>query len=73
MKKAHVRALTLKLKTVLEPYSYLAANPGKDMRAQLIDAFNVWLQVPTEFIEVVKQVVGQLHTASLLYVLPFQT
>lgn len=38
------------------------------MRAQLIDAFNVWLQVPAESIEVVKQVVGMLHTASLLCV-----
>ncbi|CAD6568039.1 MAG: geranylgeranyl pyrophosphate synthetase [Cyphobasidiales sp. Tagirdzhanova-0007] len=52
--------------TLLEPYSYLAATPGKDMRAQLIDAFNVWLKVPRESIEIVKQVVGQLHTASLL-------
>ena len=36
------------------------------MRAQLIDAFNVWLQVPERSIEVVKQIVAQLHTASLL-------
>lgn len=52
--------------TVLEPFSYLAATPGKDMRAQLIDAFNVWLRVPERSIEVVKQIVAQLHTASLL-------
>lgn len=56
------------LQTILEPFTYLAATPGKDMRSQLIDAFNVWLNVPLECIEIVKQVVGQLHTASLLYV-----
>lgn len=52
--------------TILEPFSYLVAVPGKDMRALLIDAFNVWLKVPPESIEIVKKVVGQLHTASLL-------
>lgn len=52
--------------TLLEPFTYLTATPGKDMRAQLIDAFNVWLNVPSESIGIVKQVVGQLHTASLL-------
>merc|ERR1712093_721422 len=52
--------------TLVEPFTYLTATPGKDMRAQLIDAFNVWLNVPSESLVVVKQVVGQLHTASLL-------
>ena len=38
------------------------------MRSRLVDAFNVWLQVPPESLEIVKQVVGMLHTASLLWV-----
>lgn len=36
------------------------------MRAQLIEAFNVWLQVPMESIQIIQQVVAQLHNASLL-------
>lgn len=51
---------------LLEPYRYLAEQPGKDIRGALIDAFNIWLQVPSEALEVIKTIVQQLHTASLL-------
>ncbi len=55
-----------KEKILLGPYEYLIAHPGKDIRSQLIAAFNEWLEVPTESLEVITQVVGMLHTASLL-------
>lgn len=32
----------------------------------LIDAFNLWLQVPPEPLVAVKRIVRMLHTASLL-------
>jgi geranylgeranyl diphosphate synthase type 3 len=48
------------------PYEYLFAQPGKDIRSQLIAAFNEWLEVPAESLEVITKVVGMLHTASLL-------
>ncbi|KAH9819466.1 isoprenoid synthase domain-containing protein [Melampsora americana] len=32
----------------------------------MIDAFNHWLQIPRPALEIVKKIVGQLHTASLL-------
>lgn len=48
------------------PYDYLQAHPGKDIRRQLIEAFNCWLQVPAESLEIITRVVGMLHTASLL-------
>ena len=48
------------------PYEYLMAQPGKNIRSQLIAAFNEWLEVPLESLEVIKNVVGMLHTASLL-------
>jgi geranylgeranyl diphosphate synthase type 3 len=48
------------------PYQYLFAHPGKDIRAQLIAAFNEWLDVPDSSLEVITRVVGMLHTASLL-------
>ncbi|TVY86897.1 Geranylgeranyl pyrophosphate synthase [Lachnellula willkommii] len=51
---------------LMGPYEYLMAQPGKNIRSQLIAAFNEWLEVPPESLEVIKKVVGMLHTASLL-------
>jgi geranylgeranyl diphosphate synthase type 3 len=55
-----------KEKILFGPYDYLFAHPGKDIRAQLIAAFNEWLDVPAPSLEVITKVVGMLHTASLL-------
>lgn len=51
---------------VLEPFTYLLENPGKDIRSVLIRAFNDWLRVPEDLLQVVLQSVEMLHTASLL-------
>lgn len=51
---------------ILEPYTYLDANPGKEVRTKLIEAFNVWLQVPARKLDAICNVVRMLHTASLL-------
>lgn len=51
---------------LLGPFDYLFGHPGKDIRAQLIAAFNAWLKVPEESLAVITKVVGMLHTASLL-------
>lgn len=48
------------------PYTYLESHPGKDIRSQLISAFNEWLQVPASSLAVITRVVALLHTASLL-------
>jgi hypothetical protein len=53
-------------KVLLRPYQYLASRPGKEMRSQMIDAFNIWLKVPEEKIGVIHKVIGMLHTSSLL-------
>lgn len=55
-----------KEKILLGPYDYLYGHPGKDIRSQLIAAFNKWLNVPAESLEIITKVVGMLHTASLL-------
>ncbi|OCL05463.1 terpenoid synthase [Glonium stellatum] len=55
-----------KEKILLGPYEYLYGHPGKDMRSQLIAAFNKWLNVPAGSLEIITKVVGMLHTASLL-------
>lgn len=48
------------------PFEYVESHPGKDIRTQLIAAFNAWLQVPAASLAVITRVVGMLHTASLL-------
>ena len=54
-----------KERILLGPYDYLWGHPGKDIRSQCIAAFNLWLQVPPERIEVITRSAGMLHTASL--------
>lgn len=51
---------------VAEPFRYLDANPGKEIRSRLINAFNVWLGVPEDALHSVTDIVRRLHTASLL-------
>ena len=51
---------------LLGPFEYLYEQPGKDIRKQLITAFNEWLDIPLGSVEVITRVVGMLHTASLL-------
>lgn len=55
-----------KERILLGPYDYLWGHPGKDIRSQCIAAFNLWLKVPPERLEVITRAVGMLHTASLL-------
>jgi geranylgeranyl diphosphate synthase, type III len=59
------RELTFQILTDL--YRYLHSKPGKDIRAQMIASFNVWLQLPLIALEVITRVVEMLHTSSLLY------
>ncbi|KIJ46664.1 hypothetical protein M422DRAFT_46083 [Sphaerobolus stellatus SS14] len=51
---------------VLEPYAYLTRTTGKEIRRKLIEAFNVWLKIPEEEVEVINSVVSMLHSASLM-------
>ncbi|KAL1888692.1 geranylgeranyl pyrophosphate synthetase [Sporothrix stenoceras] len=55
-----------KERIVCGPFDYLNGTRGKEFRTQLINAFNGWLEVPTDSLEVITRVVGMLHTASLL-------
>ncbi|KAK4151424.1 geranylgeranyl pyrophosphate synthase [Chaetomidium leptoderma] len=48
------------------PFDYLNGHPGKDFRSALVNAFDAWLEVPPDSLEVITKVVGMLHTASLL-------
>lgn len=53
-------------KILAGPFDYLFSHPGKDIRSQLMDAFNAWLKVPESSLSIINKVVGMLHTASLL-------
>lgn len=64
----HVAWSTHKEKILYGPFDYMFGNPGKGIRAQLIAGFNAWLNVPARSLEIITQVVGMLHTASLLCV-----
>lgn len=54
-------------KALMEPYNYINAVPGKDIRGKLIDCFQLWLNVPNaEILNEIKSIVADLHNASLL-------
>lgn len=50
----------------MAPYYYLLSKPGKDIRKQVLSAFNVWLHADDESCEIINLVVSMLHNASLL-------
>ncbi|KAF6746807.1 farnesyltranstransferase [Ephemerocybe angulata] len=51
---------------ILEPFTFITTNPGKDIRTKLIDAFNDWLHVPSDKLQVIAKIVNMLHAASLM-------
>ncbi|XP_042358014.1 geranylgeranyl pyrophosphate synthase [Plectropomus leopardus] len=51
---------------LLEPYKYLLQLPGKQVRTKLSQAFNHWLNVPEDKLQVIIEVTEMLHNASLL-------
>ncbi|KAG2039581.1 terpenoid synthase [Suillus americanus] len=51
---------------LLEPYTYITANPGKKVSDKLIEGFNLWLNVPKDKLAVIIRVASLLHNASLL-------
>ncbi|PFH57619.1 hypothetical protein XA68_14782 [Ophiocordyceps unilateralis] len=55
-----------KERVIRAPFEYAISHPGKDFRSQVISAFNVWLQVPPESLQVITKVIGMLHESSLL-------
>ena len=48
------------------PFDYVMSLLGKNVRSQLLSAFNVWLQVDEKSYNIIDKVIGMLHNASLL-------
>ncbi|XP_065313974.1 geranylgeranyl pyrophosphate synthase-like isoform X2 [Gordionus sp. m RMFG-2023] len=51
---------------LLAPYFYISELPGKQIRTKLSKAFNHWLNIPDDKIELIVQIIQMLHNASLL-------
>ncbi|XP_062519687.1 geranylgeranyl pyrophosphate synthase-like [Corticium candelabrum] len=56
----------LEERVLLEPYEYICQVPGKAVRVHLIEAFNVWLKIPDDKLEIIKVITQMLHNASLM-------
>ena len=54
------------IQAITRPFDYVMSLPGKNIRSQLLSAFNVWLQVDEKSYRVIDKVTGMLHNASLL-------
>lgn len=53
---------------ILAPFNYIKSMPSKGVREKLIDSLNIWFQIPEESLKIIKDIVGLLHTASLMCV-----
>ncbi|KAG1737840.1 isoprenoid synthase domain-containing protein [Suillus paluster] len=51
---------------ILEPFTYITSNAGKEIRTLLLEAFNSWLAVPSDQLKVIEHVIQMLHNASLM-------
>lgn len=51
---------------ILLPYTHLLERSGKNIRSSLLNAFNVWLQVPEKPLQQITEIIQMLHNASLL-------
>ncbi|KAK4120553.1 terpenoid synthase [Parathielavia appendiculata] len=48
------------------PFNYVRSLPSKGVRDTLADALNLWVRLPERTLTQIKEVVGDLHTASLM-------
>lgn len=51
---------------LLAPCEYIKSLPSKGIRSSLIDALNVWLQVPEKKLVIIKNIIEVLHNSSLI-------
>lgn len=51
---------------LIAPCEYIRSLPSKDIRKKLIDAFNIWFQLPTNLTTVIGEIINDLHNASLI-------
>ena len=52
---------------IFEPFTYIATQPGKGVRGDLLQALNLWMNVPEDKLAIISKIVHTLHNASLMY------
>ncbi|CCM06424.1 uncharacterized protein FIBRA_08685 [Fibroporia radiculosa] len=52
--------------SIMKPYAYITSQAGKEIRTQMINAFNIWLDVCEDKLKTISRIVRMLHNASLL-------
>eukprot|EP00056_Hartaetosiga_gracilis_P013456 m.222025 g.222025 ORF g.222025 m.222025 type:complete len:303 (-) comp13849_c2_seq1:2929-3837(-) len=64
---SNIEPITKEEEAILEePFTYITQVSGKGIRSMLINAFNIWMNVPDDKLEKIKDVTKILHNASLL-------
>ena len=53
-------------KAILEPFQFITSDPSKEIRGKLIEAFNLWLDLPESKLKVIAKIVNMLHAAILM-------
>ncbi|KAJ6599414.1 isoprenoid synthase domain-containing protein [Mycena sp. CBHHK59/15] len=53
---------------VLQPFTHVTSNHGKEILDRLIEAFNIWMNVPMDEKAAISKVVNMEHNASLMRV-----
>jgi geranylgeranyl pyrophosphate synthase len=56
----------LDITAVLAAPRYIQSLPSKNFRSQLVDAFNIWFELPEDRVSIIKGVIDDLHNASLI-------
>lgn len=51
---------------LLAPSSYIQSLRSKNIRSKLVDAFNIWFQLPEDRVDTIKGIINDLHNASLM-------
>ncbi|GFF58006.1 fusicoccadiene synthase [Aspergillus udagawae] len=51
---------------LLDPVHYIQSLPSKNMRSKVIDALNIWFQLPHHLVDTVKGTVDDLHNSTLI-------
>ncbi|EAW24472.1 bifunctional terpene synthase/polyprenyl synthetase family protein [Aspergillus fischeri NRRL 181] len=51
---------------LLDPVHYIQSLPSKNMRSKVVDALNIWFQLPHHLVDTVKGTVDDLHNSTLI-------
>ncbi|OBT87521.1 hypothetical protein VE02_03757 [Pseudogymnoascus sp. 03VT05] len=51
---------------LLAPPRYIQSLRSKNIRSKLVDAFNIWFQLPEDRVDTIKGIINDLHNATLI-------